>query len=83
MNENHEVLGVSSMPPIIFAEASVHSVEGESLFVTSASITHENVERYYNKPELVDKAVEKLKEAGFEVLHVGNTNQYIRFTRDI
>ncbi|WP_242066149.1 S8 family serine peptidase [Brevibacillus laterosporus] len=73
MTENHDVTEVSSMPPIIFAEASVHSVEGESLFATTGSITHENVERYYNKPELVDKAVEKLKEAGFEVLHIGNT----------
>ncbi|MBA4534599.1 S8 family serine peptidase [Brevibacillus halotolerans] len=63
----------SALPPIIFAEASVHSIEGESIFDSTEPITHENVSRYLNKPELIDKAIEKLKNAGFEVLHIGAT----------
>lgn len=59
------------LPPKIFAEASVHSVKGESIFASKEPITHENVSRYLNKPELIDKAIEKLKNAGFEVLHIG------------
>ncbi|KZD39565.1 peptidase S8 and S53 subtilisin kexin sedolisin [Bacillus cereus] len=71
MEETIHISG-NALPPIVYAEASVRSVGGESIFETEKMITHENVHRYYNKPELVDIAVEKLKRAGFEVLNIGS-----------
>jgi hypothetical protein len=64
----------STLPSQVYAEASIHSAGEVSLFDTTEMITPQNVEQFYNKPELVDTAVEKLKQAGFEVLHVGLTS---------
>ncbi|MDA2236477.1 S8 family serine peptidase [Bacillus cereus] len=73
-NEKQVTADASSLPSLVYAEASVHSIGGISLFETKELITPENVGQFHNNPEIVDKAVEKLKEAGFDVLHVGPTS---------
>lgn len=72
--EKQAISGTSSLPPLVYAEASVHSIGNVSLFETTELITPDNVGQFYNKPELVDTAVEKLKQVGFDVLHVGPTS---------
>ncbi|PWE72396.1 peptidase S8 [Bacillus cereus] len=61
----------SALPPTVYAEASVHSIGGESIFTTTKSITSKTVEQFYSKDNMIQKAVEKLKANGFQVLHVG------------
>ncbi|HDX9535733.1 TPA: hypothetical protein ROX87_005229 [Bacillus thuringiensis] len=73
-NKKQVTAEASSLPSLVYAEASVHSIGGVSLFETKELITPENVEQFHNNPEIVDKAVEKLKEAGFDVLHIGPTS---------
>lgn len=64
----------NSLPPLVYAEASIHSTGGMSLFETTEPITPENVTQFHNKPEFVDTTVKKLKQAGFDVLQVGPTS---------
>ncbi len=59
------------LPPIIYAEAAVNSLTGDSLFRTSQLITSKNVERFYSEPQLVNATIEKLRAEGFEVLSQG------------
>ncbi len=59
------------LPSILYAEASVHSVGGVSLFGTSELITKENVDNFYSDPQLVQSAVEQLSAEGFNVLESG------------
>lgn len=60
-----------NLPPIIYAEAAVRSMSGDSLFKTSEIITSKNVERFYSEPQLVNATVEKLRAEGFKVLSQG------------
>jgi subtilisin family serine protease len=60
-------------PPVVYAEASVHSLGETSLFEERELVTSESVEGFYSESRKVDSAVKKLKAAGFEVLHVGET----------
>ncbi len=64
----------SELPPIVYAEASVHSIGGESVFTTSKNITSETVENFYSEKNKIQKAVKKLKENRFQVLTVGETS---------
>ncbi|WP_339283544.1 S8 family serine peptidase [Paenibacillus sp. FSL R5-0486] len=64
----------SELPNVIFAEASVHSIGGQSVFSVSSKITSETVQHYHSKEDLVLKAVSKLKDNGFEVLNVGDVS---------
>ncbi|MDA2462662.1 peptidase S8 [Bacillus cereus] len=64
----------SDLPPILYAEASVHSIGGESIFATTKSITSQTVEQFYSQDNMIHKSVEKLKANGFQVLHVGQTS---------
>jgi len=63
----------SSIPPIVYAEASVRSVGGVSLFATDRMITKETVHNFYSDPYLVTRAVQQLRAAGFDVLQVAET----------
>ncbi|HFK1739970.1 MULTISPECIES: hypothetical protein [Bacillus] len=62
------------LPSIVYAEASVHSIGGESVFTTSKNITSETVENFYSEKNKIKKAVKKLKENGFQVLTIGETS---------
>ncbi len=63
----------STVPRIVYAEASVRSVGGISLFETPRLVTSENVQNFYSESQLVQSAVEKLRTEGFQVLYVGDT----------
>jgi subtilisin family serine protease len=60
------------LPPIIYAQASVKSVGGTSLFDFQRVVTSETVANFYSETELVNSAVKKLHKEGFDVLQ---TNQ--------
>src|SRR5438876_6354496 len=63
-----------AMPPVVYAEASVRSIGGVSLFEAPGLITSDNVQNFYSQSQLVQSAVEKLRTEGFQVLHVGDTS---------
>lgn len=62
----------SEMPDLLYAEASVHSIGGQSLFDTQAQITINTVNQFHSNKKVVEQAVAKLEENGFEVLNVGD-----------
>lgn len=68
------------LPEILFAEVSVKSIGGTSLFDEKESITSENVENFFSEESLVDEAVKELKNKGFDVLHVGDATINISAT---
>lgn len=68
------------LPKILFAEVSVKSIGGTSLFDEKESITSENVENFFSEESLVDEAVKELKNKGFDVLHVGDATINISAT---
>lgn len=59
------------MPPVVYAEASVRSVGGVSLFETPGLVTSETVQNFSSEAQLVSSAVERLRTEGFDVLEVG------------
>ena len=61
------------MEEIIYAQASPHSIAGNSLF-SSTGFNENNVSDYYSDKKVVNKAVSKLKKAGFEVHFVAKTS---------
>lgn len=65
--------GAPTMPPVVYAEASVRSVGEVSLFETPQLVTSETVPTFYSESQLVNSAVERLRTEGFEVLQVGDT----------
>lgn len=73
----------SELPPILYAEASVHSIGGESVFTTSKHITSETVKQFYSEKNMVQEAVEKLKEYGFDVLNIGDVTISIAASPEI
>jgi len=58
---------------VVYAEASVRSVGGTSLFAEGAPVTRETVPDFYSDPGLVGAAAAQLREAGFGVLQAGRT----------
>lgn len=58
------------LPPIVYAHASVHSIGGQSLFKVSGNVTQQNVENYYSESDMVMRAVQQLKAAGFTIYAV-------------
>ncbi|MBG9455847.1 peptidase S8 [Lysinibacillus sphaericus] len=64
------VNNINNLPPVVYAEASVKSVGGHSLFEAPFPINSETVPKFHSEPELVESAVERLRSEGFEVLHV-------------
>ena len=61
------------MPEIIYAEASVRSIGGKSLFDTSTIITSDTVPQYSSESQLVQAAVDKLRTEGFNILSESET----------
>jgi subtilisin family serine protease len=61
------------LPPIIYAEASVRSQGGVSLFETTAAITQDNVPNFYSDRPLIEAAVQQLTQQGFQVQQVSPT----------
>src|ERR671916_264720 len=62
-----------TVPSVVYAEASVRSVGGTSLFSEEALVTRETVPGFYSEPGLVDAATAQLLDAGFRVLQAGQT----------
>lgn len=71
------------MPKIIYAEASVHSVGGKSLFTAGSLITSETVEKYSSESHLVQAAIDKLQTEGFTILGVGDTTISISASQSV
>jgi subtilase family serine protease len=65
----------NEMPPKIYAQASVESLGGTSLFAVDAkTITSKNAEEFTSTKQKTAAAVKKLKAEGFEVLLVSETS---------
>ena len=62
-----------AVPPVVYAEASVRSSGGVSLFADEVPVTEETVPGFYSDPGLVGAAIDQLREAGFEVLQTAPT----------
>lgn len=58
----------SKIPEVIYANASPRSVSGVSMFEAQHQITAETVEHFFSEPDVVERAVAQLSEAGFEIL---------------
>lgn len=59
-----------SIPERIFAQVSPRSVGGVSLFDAQEQINSETVSNFLSEEEVIKRAVYRLKDAGFEILHV-------------
>ena len=71
------------VPPVVYAEASVRSVGGTSLFSSEVSVTQETVPDFYSDSGLVNAAVAQLRDAGFEVLQTGRTTVTIAASAEL
>jgi hypothetical protein len=60
----------SAIPKVIYAQASPKSVGGVSMFESQGQITAQSVENFVSEDDVIDRAVERLQQAGFEVLQV-------------
>lgn len=67
----------------MYAEASVHSQGGVSLFQSSEQITHENISQFYSHPQQVNLAIQRLQAEGFEVLQTGRVTLSIAGSIDL
>jgi subtilisin family serine protease len=61
------------VPPLVYAEVSVRSVGGVSLFEAPKVVTHKTVPAFFSDPHAVKTAISQLRKNGFDVLHVGPT----------
>lgn len=61
------------MPKLLFAQASPHSIGGASLLETPVAINQETVANFGSEDQLVHAAVARLREQGFDVLHISPT----------
>ncbi len=73
----------SKLPSIVYAEVSVHSQGGVSLFQSSEPITHENISQFYSHPQQVNLAIQRLQAEGFEVLETGRVTISIAGSVDL
>src|SRR5437764_14850198 len=60
----------SVMPKIIYANAAPRSVGGVSMFDAGNRISAETVANFASEDEVVARAVNRLRDAGFEILQV-------------
>ena len=67
---------------LIYAQASVHSLGGVSMF-EAPTIFSDTVDGFHSDKKMTQKAVKKLKAAGFQVLQVSDTTISIAGTRDV
>lgn len=72
------------VPALIYAQASVRSLGGTSLFdVTPDDITQETVDQFRSDKALVRQAVNRLKKAGFTILNVSDISIGIAAPADV
>jgi len=62
----------SVMPKIIYALASPHSVGGVSMFDAGDRINAETAANFNSEEEVVTRAVNRLRDAGFQILQVSS-----------
>jgi subtilisin family serine protease len=62
--------GTPTVPKRIYAQASPHSQGGTSMFESQELITSSTAANFLSDPDLVNRAVLRLQDAGFEVLQV-------------
>lgn len=72
-----------TLPPLVYAEVSVQSMGGTSLFETEELVTSETVPHFYSERELVKLAVKRLRKEGFQVLQVGPVTITIAAPADV
>ena len=60
----------SEMPSRIFAQVSPRSVGGVSMFAAQDQISSETVTNFFSEGDVVNEAVARLQEAGFEILQI-------------
>ncbi len=72
-----------AMPGRIFAEASVHSIGGRSLFADDGEVSVDSVQNYASETSLTRDAIHSLEKAGFEVLAVGDATINIAGSRQL
>ena len=65
--------GELAIPPRIFAQASPRSIGGVSLFEAQERINSATVPNFTSPQEIILRAVNRLRDAGFEVLQVAAT----------
>jgi Subtilase family len=58
------------LPRRVYALASPHSAGGVSMFEAQSQITAETVPNFFSETDLIDRAVARLQQAGFEVMQV-------------
>ncbi len=63
-------LSKEPLPPKIFAQASPRSISGVSMFEGQSQIKAETVGNFFSETEVVQAAVARLNEAGFEILQI-------------
>lgn len=59
-----------AIPPLIYAQASPYSIGGVSMFEAQNQINADTFVNFLSETDLINRAVEKLKQDGFEVLQV-------------
>lgn len=82
MTKKHIYIGISprimkkkidkdtSFPEKIYAEASVKSIGGVSIFDFSKIVSTETVSNFYSNSDLINEAVNLLRAEGFEILQI-------------
>jgi hypothetical protein len=60
----------SKLPDVIYAQASPRSVGGVSLFDAGATVSAHTVPSFYSENDIVQAAVQRLRESGFQILQV-------------
>jgi subtilisin family serine protease len=62
--------GKSAMPKLIYANASPHSIGGVSMFAAGNRIAADTAANFASEEELIARAVNRLKDSGFQILQV-------------
>ena len=60
----------SALPPKIYANVSPHSIGGVSMFEGQHQIHAGTVTNFFSDGEIINAAVSRLQEAGFEILQI-------------
>jgi subtilisin family serine protease len=71
-----------TMPERIFAQASVSSIGGISVFRAGAQISRHTYASFYSEEATIEAAVERLGNAGFEILYVTQSTVNIAGTQE-
>lgn len=58
------------MPPVLYAQASPHSIGGLSLFSTSRMLTAETAPAFFSDESMIRSAASRLQNVGFQVLQI-------------